>query len=98
MSKQSLQVMAPALIGLPKHNTALVADLAKLATQFGGHLDLSYQSATTSFRWRIDDLVDSHILLKDKVEELKEKYHDTIFDLFTESLSPGAQTWLETFH
>jgi hypothetical protein len=97
MSKQRLQVTAPALIGLPKHNTALVADLAKLATQFRGHLDLSYHSATTSFTWRIDDLIDIHNLLRDKVEQLKEKYHDTVFDLFTESLSHSAETWSETF-
>jgi hypothetical protein len=83
---------------LPKHNTALAADLAKLATRFGGHLDLSYHSATASFTWRIDNLVDTHNLLKDKVEELKEKYRGTIFDLFTESWSYGAETWLETFH
>jgi hypothetical protein len=98
MSKQSLQVIAPALIRLPKRNTALVGDLAKLAIQFGGHLDLSYHSATTSFTWRIDDLVDTHNLLKDKIEGLKEKYHDTVFDLLTDPFSHGAETWSETFH
>jgi len=83
---------------LPKHNTALVSDLAKLATQFGGHLDLSYHSTTTSFSLRIDDLDDRRNLLKGKVEGLKKKYQDTIFDLFTETTSHGAETWLESFH
>ncbi len=97
MSKQSLQVITPALIGFPKHNAALVGDLTKLTTEFGGHLDLSYHSTTTSFTWRISDLVDRYDFLEGKVEELRKKYHDTIFDLFPETMSHGAETWLETF-
>ncbi len=97
MSKQSLQVIAPALMGSPKHNAALAGDLTKLATEFGGHLDLSYHSTTTSFTWRIYDLVERFDFLQGKVEELRKKYHDTVFDLFTEPMSHGAETWLETF-
>jgi len=95
---QCLQVIAQALVGSPKHNAALVRDLAKLASEFGGHLDLSYHSTTTSFRWRCNRLVDRDDLLKVKVGELKTRYHDTIFDLFTESTSHSAEAWLETFH
>jgi len=83
MSRYSLSVSAPLKMGADNKTIALLTDdLTKLADEFGGHVDLTYRSTSTSYRRRHIDLVDRDHLLEGKVRKLKEQYSGA-FVMFT---------------